>query len=179
MPNYAFNIFHCIKKYQDYATAVAWLERAVNEVEPEKLTEIIASVFDDLFSADRIDLADEFFDRLPSKCSFPGYQSLRTQQAKRIQDENEHKRRAEEKCRLEQEDRERLKLERQIMEDQHERVLKELRDAIINNFLEVHELYNVSWRKYLTEDEFQDELKTFVKYWFDKNLPPSTPTKRV
>jgi len=44
MPSYAFNISGCILKYQDYSTAVTWLERAVNEVEATKLAEIIETV---------------------------------------------------------------------------------------------------------------------------------------
>ena len=70
MPNYRFNIVGCILKYQDFPTAVTWLARAANEADATKLAEIIASVFEDLLSADRLDLSDELLTRLPSGCVF-------------------------------------------------------------------------------------------------------------
>ena len=174
---YARNIKGCILEYQDYSGAIEWLKRAVRECKADKFEEILELTFDNILLNNRIDLADNLFEKLPSWCHFAGYKLLRKKHLKRIQDEKERKQRAEERRILDQQKREYIKEKMQRREAKKKQVLLELRKTMVKDFLAVHERYRDSWKEYLSENDFQKELKKFVKEWFKNHLPVATSEK--
>ena len=167
------NLVPCIMKKQDFSQAEEWLKRAVNDLEKPERAELIKTVFIELFCAKCFALADKLHAMLPPGCPFPDYQSLRDKYAAQIEQEAEAKRReleAEAKRREREAEAKRCELE---AEAKRQQALNELKKAMDEDFLGVHELFTQKWKDHLPEEVFHHELKTFVQFWFKENLPPS------
>lgn len=178
MPDYSGNIRVCLLARNREGVS-HWVKRTIEDLTEDTVKYTISDVFNSLFSLEKFDIADDFFETLPLHTRPSDYQKTRAFHLARIAKELEQRKRVEESSIREKEERERRQREIERTENLRQQAIGQLREGMVNSFLDVHELFSSKWKKHLKEDEFHDELKAFVQSWFKENLPPSTPERFI